>query len=138
MEPVTTKPVTGKQRLQKATPLLVFIGAFLLISNWPRIELWFNPIDSSGLVASDVVMYGTSWCTYCASARSFLQQAGIPYTEYDIEKSPRAQREYDRIGGRGVPVFKVGRVVIQGYDPSLIRRAVDKLQRQKSGTATAP
>ena len=126
---------TGKQRLQKFTPLIFFVGAFLLLNNWPRIELWFNPIDSSGVAAGDVVMYGTSWCGYCASARSFLHQAGVPFTEYDIEKSPRARREYDRIGGRGVPVFTVGKVVIQGYDPTLIRRALDKLQQQKSGLA---
>jgi len=67
-------------------------------------------------IASDrVVMYGASWCGYCRQARNYFQQNGIRYVEYDIETNNRARREYDSIGGNGVPVILVGEKRINGF-----------------------
>lgn len=118
--------------LKKALPLLILVAVLLSIQNWWRINLLLHPIDQHALTESDVMMYSTSWCQYCAKARRFLSQANIPYTEYDIEKSPGALQEYQRLSGRGVPVLKIGRIVIQGYDPDLMRRAIDRLNQQKT------
>ncbi|KKK49462.1 hypothetical protein LCGC14_3134800, partial [marine sediment metagenome] len=87
-------------------------------------------IDVSTINESDVVIYTTSWCTYCRKARVFLRQANIPYTEYDIEKSARAYAEYQQISGRGVPVIRIGKQTIQGYDPVAIRAALAALNQQ--------
>jgi len=62
-----------------------------------------------------VVMYGASWCGYCRQARNYFQQNGIRYVEYDIEKSERARRAYDSIGGNGVPVILVGDKRMNGF-----------------------
>ena len=93
-------------QLKRFAPWIIFILAVLTIQNWWRVELLLNPIDHSGVQEEDVVLYTTSWCPYCRKARDYFDQAGIPYTEYDIEKSARAYREYQKISGRGVPVFK--------------------------------
>lgn len=123
-------------KLKQFIPILVFIGVILGAQNWWRIALWLNPIDNRNLSPGDVVLYSTSWCPYCARTRAFLQQADIPYTEYDIEKSDRAMREYEQLNGHGVPVIKIGDKVIQGYDPSMIRKALDTLSRQKAQPST--
>lgn len=114
--------------LRKLIPLLVLVAAFLILQNASRIALILNPIDSDGLQARDVIMYTTAWCPYCAKARRFLQSAGIPFTEYDVEKSPQAYAEYERLSGQGVPVLRIGNHTIQGFDPEGIRQAIDDLQ----------
>lgn len=65
--------------------------------------------------AGPVVMYATSWCPYCAKARAYFGRKGIAYTEYDVEKSPTANAEFRRLGGRGVPLILVGREKMSGF-----------------------
>ena len=65
--------------------------------------------------AAPVVMYATSWCPWCAKARAYFGQKGIAYTEYDVEKSPSANAEFKRLGGRGVPLIVVGREKMSGF-----------------------
>ncbi|HYG54165.1 MAG TPA: glutaredoxin family protein [Burkholderiales bacterium] len=69
-----------------------------------------------------VRMFATDWCPYCAKARQYFARNGIRYTELDIEKSPAAKAEYDRLGGRGVPVIFVGNERINGFREETIAR----------------
>ncbi len=80
--------------------------------------------------STEVVLFTTSWCGYCAKARQFLDTNGVAYTEFDIEKSEQGRREYDRIGGMGVPVFLIDGRVIFGLD---LPKVIDAL----GGPATA-
>jgi mycoredoxin len=102
-----------------------FIGGILLINNWWKIELFLNPIDTQSLADQQIIMYSTSWCPYCAKARQFLQQANIPFEERDIEKSAQAEAEHRAIGGVGIPVLKINQHVINGFDPQIIRNAIE-------------
>ncbi len=70
----------------------------------------------------EVTMYGTSWCRYCKSARDYFEQNGIDYTEYDIEKDMHAKREYDELGGKGVPVILVGERRMNGFSAKGFKR----------------
>ena len=65
--------------------------------------------------AGPVVMYATSWCPYCAKARTYFKRNGIAYAEHDIEKSAAANAEYKRLGGRGVPLIYVGAERMSGF-----------------------
>ena len=65
--------------------------------------------------SKDVVMYSTSWCGVCKKAKRYFQSKNIPYTEYDIEKSERAAKEYRKLRGRGVPVILVGDNRMNGF-----------------------
>lgn len=121
--------------LKKLIPLLVFVGAFFVIQQGWKIQLWLNPVDNSALSATDVIMYSTSWCPYCRKAREYFEQANIPYAEYDVEKSPRAMAEYQQLSGRGVPVIQIGSTVVQGFDASEIRTAIDQLLQQRKANA---
>jgi glutaredoxin len=70
---------------------------------------------SSQVTTIPVVLYATSWCTYCAQARAYFAKKGIPYMEYDVEKSAAGNAEFKRLGGRGVPLIVHGANVMRGF-----------------------
>jgi mycoredoxin len=39
---------------------------------------------------SELTMYTTSWCGYCARLKGQLKRAGVAYDEVDIEEQPAA------------------------------------------------
>lgn len=90
-----------------------------------------NPIQHKAIAESDITLYSTSWCPYCLKARQFLLRAGIPFKEYDIEKSARAYQQYQQLNGRGVPVLQIGHQTVQGFDRKAIRSAVTQLTADK-------
>ena len=73
--------------------------------------------------APKVVLYGTTWCGYCKKAKSYFRANNIAFTEYDIEKSASAKRDFKRMGGGGVPLILVGEKRIRGFSPSKFAKA---------------
>ncbi|MCY4044374.1 MAG: glutaredoxin family protein [Cellvibrionales bacterium] len=69
-----------------------------------------------------VIMYSTAWCGYCKKARKYFSDNNIPFVEYDIEKNPRARREYDKIGGKGVPVIVYQNKHMNGFSEANFNR----------------
>ena len=67
-----------------------------------------------------VEVFMTSWCGYCKKMLRYLNEKGIPYTAYDIEKDSAAARIYREIGGRGVPVVRIGTHIVRGYNPEAV------------------
>ncbi len=70
--------------------------------------------------STNVEVFMTSWCGYCRKMIKFLNEKGIPYTAYDIEKDSAAARAYGELGVRGVPVVRVGSHVVSGYNPEAV------------------
>ncbi|HTP64430.1 MAG TPA: glutaredoxin family protein [Geobacteraceae bacterium] len=77
-----------------------------------------KPKASTSSVKVEVFM--TSWCGYCRKMINFLNEKGIPYTAYDIEKDNAAAATYRSLGGRGVPLVRVGSHLVRGYDPAAV------------------
>lgn len=75
-----------------------------------------------------VVMFATSWCSYCRRARAYFQKNGIVYTEYDIEENRLAKQEYDRLNGRGVPLIIVGEQIMRGFSVDHFDRIYRSIQ----------
>jgi glutaredoxin 3 len=80
------------------------------------------PTPAPGGGTAVVTLYGTSWCTACKSARSYLRERRIPFADKDIEKDAGAARELREKAGRlgvradRVPILDVrGRLLI-GFD----------------------
>jgi len=62
-----------------------------------------------------VVIYTAPGCAHCRRAKAFLRKRGIPFREMDVGRSPRAMKELQRLGGRGVPVLLVGGERLDGF-----------------------
>ncbi|MGV8916217.1 MAG: glutaredoxin family protein [Pseudomonas sp.] len=110
--------------LKKFVLIMLVVVAW---QNWGKIEHFFNP--SSGVatqVASQakVTLYATDWCGYCKQTRRFLDSKGIPYTEFDIEKSAEGRKAYEALGGRGIPMIVVNGKLIRGFSPDEILAAL--------------
>lgn len=76
--------------------------------------------------AGAVILYATSWCGACKSAREYLTTKGIPFVEKDIEKDKQAAEELLQkaskagVTASGVPVLDVGGTLVQGFDPARV------------------
>lgn len=106
--------------MKKFILIAVVVGA--LYHNWDRIERTWRPTPP--VQAGDVVLYATAWCGYCAKTREFLAAEGIPYTEYDIDKSGEGRHQYNELKGQGVPLLNVKGTVVHGYNPDAIVAAL--------------
>ena len=62
-----------------------------------------------------VVMFSASWCGVCKKARKYFRRQGIPFTEYDIEKSSKGKRLYENLDATGVPVILIGKQRMNGF-----------------------
>ena len=86
-----------------------------------EVELKINTYESVSYDTSvfntgeKVVMYSTSWCTYCEKAKRYFDKKGIRFTEYDIEKNAAAKKQYKKLGATGVPVILVGSKQMNGF-----------------------
>ncbi|MBT8329058.1 MAG: glutaredoxin family protein [Desulfofustis sp.] len=90
-------------------------------------DFFYPPIDYAAAHEVPVIMYGTSWCGYCAKTRVLLEQHDITYFEYDVETSDEGYEQYIDLGGRGVPVLQIGGKVVKGYNPSRILELVNDI-----------
>lgn len=72
-----------------------------------------------------VELFVTDWCGYCRKLEAFLNENGISYQKFDIEKNASAKRIHASLGS-GVPIARVGKTVIEGYNPDAILQAVAK------------
>ena len=85
----------------------------------------FLPSEAfSAAQKNKVEIFVTSWCPYCKKLEAFLKQSQIDYTRYDVEADAKAAEEFERLGGSGVPMVRVGKIVINGYDPERILAAL--------------
>ena len=67
--------------------------------------------------ARKVVMYASSWCSYCSRARALLEGKGVPFEEIDVDVVPGARDEMlARSGRTTVPQIFIGERHIGGSD----------------------
>ena len=76
----------------------------------------------SKLSSARVILFGTSWCPYCAQARALFARLGVNYVEFDIERDRDGERfARQHLKLRSVPNIVIGNRVLVGYDePEII------------------
>jgi len=74
-----------------------------------------------------VIVYGTSWCGACRTARQYFLAHNVPFLDKDVEKDPAAADELQKKAARfgvstdRVPILDVrGRLLI-GFDPKRVQ-----------------
>jgi len=66
----------------------------------------------------ELILYSAGWCRDCRTAKRFLDQHSIPYTEIDIEHTPgAADKVVANVGKRAIPQFVLNGKWIQPYRP---------------------
>lgn len=99
----------------------------VVYQNWGKIENFVHPssaVSTQAQAHAKVVLYATDWCGYCKQTRRFLDSKGIPYTEFDIEKSAEGRKAYEALGGRGIPLIDVNGTLIRGFSEEAILAAL--------------
>ncbi|KAF1010811.1 MAG: putative glutaredoxin.1 [Pseudomonas fluorescens] len=107
--------------------VLLILAVVVVFQNWGKIERVFNPGQVIAQQTRDnarVVLYTTPWCGYCKQIQRFLDQKGIPYQTFDIEKDATARKAYQALGGGGIPFVDVNGTLIRDYNPQAIMAAL--------------
>ena len=73
-----------------------------------------------------VVVFSTPTCPHCRTAKRYLQQKGIRFTDVDVSQDERAARDMVRISGQqGVPVITVNGRPVVGFDRQKLDRMLE-------------
>ena len=119
--------------LKSAATYGVILAAGLAIG-WavPRVYEQLKPTYSEGDYSAyytgtgtNVVVYGTPTCPYCAKTREYLQERQIQFTYFDVTTNDKARRDFARLNSRSVPVILVGRRRIDGFKTAAIEAALE-------------
>ena len=71
-------------------------------------------------------MYTTNHCAHCHRLTAFLRQQGVRFSEQNIERNQRAFIEFQRQGGKAVPMVLIGRQKLNGFNPGKLKQALIK------------
>jgi glutaredoxin len=75
-----------------------------------------------------VVMFGATWCGYCAAQRQLFAERGVRYVEIDIDRDPAALDFMQKVlGAPGVPTTVLGTQLIPGYSAQELTAAIKRL-----------
>ena len=74
-----------------------------------------------------VKIYTTPTCPWCLKTKEWLKTHNIKFTSYDVSSNEKARKEMiDKSDQMGVPVLDINGVIIIGYDPEAIQKALKK------------
>ena len=76
-----------------------------------------------------LVLFATTTCPYCRQARELLDRLNAPYAVREIDVSDAAREQFQRLGGKGVPVLVSRERSISGYDESAYRELIAATSR---------
>jgi len=83
-----------------------------------KLQTYTGPVQVSRAIGADsgVTIYTTEWCGVCKRAKAFLKQNGVPFREWDVEKTDYGSVKFKQLGGSGVPLITVGSEKMMGFD----------------------
>lgn len=74
---------------------------------------------------SNVKIYTTPTCPYCAMAKAFLKENGVPFVEKNVGADRAAATEMmEKSGQMGVPVLDINGEIIVGFDRDAIKKTL--------------
>jgi len=73
-----------------------------------------------------VILFTTPTCGWCTRAKKYFRANGVKFRAVDVSKDPAAARDMQEMSGQmGVPVIKIGKEVIVGFDQARISKLLD-------------
>lgn len=80
---------------------------------------------------SGVTIFTTEWCGVCQRAKAFMKQNGVPFREWDVERTEYGAIKFGQLGGTAVPLITVGSQRMTGFD-------AERFMKLWQGARTAP
>jgi glutaredoxin 3 len=75
--------------------------------------------------ALKILMYSSPTCPHCISAKKYLDEKGVAYTDYDVIADKEKRKEMvDKSGQMGLPVLDVDGKIVVGFDIDAINQAL--------------
>jgi len=74
---------------------------------------------------TNVVVYGTATCPYCAKTRAYLLERHINFADLDVTKDEKARVAFAELGAKAVPIILVGTRKLEGFNPAALQSALD-------------
>ena len=75
---------------------------------------------------ANVTVYTSNTCPYCVSAKDYLNEKGIEFTEKNVQTDKEARKELMAMGHMGVPVLVINGEEVVGFDREKIDTLVGK------------
>jgi len=75
---------------------------------------------------ADIEIYTTPTCPYCKQAMNYMDERGIAYLEKDIENDSGNRREFEDLGGNGVPLIIVYGQPMSGFDEEYFEELLEE------------
>lgn len=73
-----------------------------------------------------VIVFTTPTCGWCKRAMKYFRANDVKFRAVDVSKDPAAARDMQRMSGQmGVPVIKIGKEVIVGFDQARINKLLN-------------
>lgn len=98
----------------------------------PRVYMALKPAFSEGDYSAhyvgkktDVVLYGTPTCPYCAKTRAYLQEHHINFADLDVTKDEDARVAFAKLGAKSVPIILIGKRRLDGFNATALQSALD-------------
>lgn len=105
---VQAREKTRRRPVRKTAPakrkIMIYMPSASSETQFPADE---EEEAGSEQVQHRVEIYTTSWCPQCKKMRNYLNQKGVSYTDYDIEKDMPAHKRFKSFGAEGVPALVV-------------------------------
>ena len=75
-----------------------------------------------------VIVYGTETCPYCIKTRAYLKERHIAFADLDVSKTEKGKHDFEKLGGKGVPLILIGDRQMNGFNPAAIDAALEKIK----------
>ncbi len=92
----------------------------------PIVSIYEDYRKANAAGGKRVTIYTASWCGICKQATAYFLSHKIPFREFDVEKSAKGRRDFQKLGGRGVPIILVGDRRMNGFR----KESFERLYRQ--------
>jgi len=98
-----------------------------------KLQTYTGPVQVSQVIGADsgVTIYTTEWCGVCKRAKAFFKQNGVPFREWDVEKTDYGSVKFKQLGGSGVPLITVGSEKMMGFDANRFMEAWKNTQSKQ-------
>lgn len=71
-----------------------------------------------------IVLFTTTACPHCATARHYLEASGVPFEEKNVREDMTARKELIDKRILGVPTFFIDEDIIVGFNKRKLERAL--------------